>query len=1501
MKRFFLVITLLFLCFWPEQANADSIRDKEQNLTDRMVYWIEYGGWDTAYITSARKLVDGWASLLANNDGYFFETDRVGLWDEHSTWNDELWIWSEVWGEWIYLDDPHIRSPESGSAWYAYITDAVTREGKMVMNNGIIELEDGATLNMVDGGAGGDTGLDITRDSIVRLGGNTLADGSRQSTSMYVWGRTVIHDGSLLIDADCSYYAADGDIHVGLSMMQPSNDREFLGFFSAAVGENALLRTTQNLNIQSPIRITSEFAPTEYELIQASLGAIDGRIEVGKDLNIGGEFPDYLSDMWAIRDEDKGGTHLGYLVLDGASDGIGSRLEVNKDINITGAMKVWRKSEARGKVVRIGAFAEEDNLYPELQSWVDVQYDSKLYADHLYVGDVRPGKLFVSHGGVVGADLNDPTRYSGNITLGNKPGVNGVMDLWGRYLIDTEGVVTVGSEGIGLVDARDPNNMGISSLRTGTVYLARYEGSEGTVILADDSKWTSTGSFYIGGSEYDAGGIGQLQFEPYANSNPGAQLDVAGKLKIYAGSSMTGAVKSIQTGSVDVYGTYENEINSIRVRGSYSGNSKWTVSNDFKVKNGGNVSIEFLPIDIGGDLRLENGVENGGATFTTNNSVSITGALNLGYSSQFTVDSLTSKGIAIEAEANLNILSSLTTGKITAGPTRPGGRITVKRNDAGDRAEASTGSVVVENLDVSLTNSDWTNNSDFSVRSLNMLHISTLKTQSISLSCYLSPIRINSKISSNSEIQADDFTLDRTSLTSEGRLSIKSNAHILSSDAGLLLIDAGKPTLLGIEQLDDGSVINQLTLKNAGGIVAQGWLAKLYTRTYEGKIGSSVKLSDYAQWINYGDAILGGTVEIVGAGASSQGEPTYWDIGGLLKLSSQRLDQPSVLQITEGGLVRCNQLSSSSYSTIAVRHKKSLMEVVGQEGILLSGRLRIATGGRMEVQGPATVQSLGVNRATVIIGDNAASSTSDQPTLELKQGLTVGSYPAPSPVDVWVRSDGLLDVYGSLTLNEEAILTAEGMVNVGRAYSGDLQPGTVRIANNGVLDMNGGAVHADTQIVVDSGGRLAMGNGSLVSPKLTFASGATLCVDHDAALGTLFADEFPDITQITANAATLEVINGAAVTGNTDIETLVLKDGSSLTAGGQYHISGPYVDTLRIEDGRGSFYKLWIGRDGHDGRVAVVGPDASVTTSGYTGVGMSFGSHGAVLVSNGGQFTGHDIGAGWSAGGTGDIDVSGVGSALITPANEDLIIGREGAGTLSIEAGGSVLAGRSAHIGQRTGSHGAVTIGSVTPETSTMTVEGNMSVVGYYDRGNGGSTALVNVNAGGLLDVHGSLAVWEGGQVLINQLGQMNVGDTLVMMEGSGLSIASGMTNIGVAYDGDLQPGTVRIANNGVLDMNGGAVRADTQIVVDSGGRLAMGNGSLVSPKLTFASGATLRVDHDAALGTLFADEFPDITQITANAATLEVINGAAVTGNTDIETLVLKDGSSLTAGGQYH
>ncbi|MDP6545350.1 MAG: hypothetical protein QGH60_15300, partial [Phycisphaerae bacterium] len=212
----------------------------------------------------------------------------------------------------------------------------------------------------------------------------------------------------------------------------------------------------------------------------------------------------------------------------------------------------------------------------------------------------------------------------------------------------------------------------------------------------------------------------------------------------------------------------------------------------------------------------------------------------------------------------------------------------------------------------------------------------------------------------------------------------------------------------------------------------------------------------------------------------------------------------------------------------------------------------------------------------------------------------------------------------------------------------------------------------------------------------------------------------------------------------------------------------------------------------------------------------------------------------WSAGGTGDIDVSGVGSALITPANEDLIIGREGAGTLSVEAGGSVLAGRSAHIGQRTGSHGAVTIGSVTPDTSTMTVKGNMSVVGYYDRGSGGSTALINVNAGGLLDVHGSLAVWEGGGVLINQLGQMNVGKTLNTWGSSKITVKTGIAHIGqVPEQSSFQPGTLYIGHYGVLNVNAGLVIVDF-LANSPGGQLNIGGSELPSE---------LKIQRDARLG----------------------------------------------------
>jgi fibronectin-binding autotransporter adhesin len=116
--------------------------------------------------------------------------------------------------------------------------------------------------------------------------------------------------------------------------------------------------------------------------------------------------------------------------------------------------------------------------------------------------------------------------------------------------------------------------------------------------------------------------------------------------------------------------------------------------------------------------------------------------------------------------------------------------------------------------------------------------------------------------------------------------------------------------------------------------------------------------------------------------------------------------------------------------------------------------------------------------------------------------------------------------------------------------------------------------------------------------------------------------------------------------------------------------------------------------------------------------------------------------AGFFAGATGTVTVSGVGSSL-TNSGTDFRVGLFGTGTLNITAGGTVSTGRAA-IAQRSGSNGAVTVAGA---NSVWNILARLSVGGNAASGVAGGTGTLNIDPGGTVLVAQDIVLFPDGTV----------------------------------------------------------------------------------------------------------------------------------------------------------
>lgn len=241
--------------------------------------------------------------------------------------------------------------------------------------------------------------------------------------------------------------------------------------------------------------------------------------------------------------------------------------------------------------------------------------------------------------------------------------------------------------------------------------------------------------------------------------------------------------------------------------------------------------------------------------------------------------------------------------------------------------------------------------------------------------------------------------------------------------------------------------------------------------------------------------------------------------------------------------------------------------------------------------------------------------------------------------------------------------------------------------------------------------------------------------------------------------------------------------------------------------------------DGYIGK----NPNVSGTVT-VTGEGVLFGSRwfnneylyvgysgtGVLDISAGGHVRSTDGIIGTMPGSSGTVTVTGQGSLAASLFESDNIyVGYEGEGELSVSDGGNVVTSLSSFIGYQPGSVGNVT---VTGADSLWQTTGGLYVGGGAD-GPGG-TGLLNIGAGGTVEA-GSVQIWPTGT-----------------LSGEGRLVSGSVSNSGTIKPGSsigtmtiegnltMQPGSiyeVEIDNSGNsdllsitgnLDINGGTVQA---------------------------------------------------------------------------------------------
>ncbi|MGL5388815.1 MAG: autotransporter outer membrane beta-barrel domain-containing protein [Serratia sp. (in: enterobacteria)] len=296
---------------------------------------------------------------------------------------------------------------------------------------------------------------------------------------------------------------------------------------------------------------------------------------------------------------------------------------------------------------------------------------------------------------------------------------------------------------------------------------------------------------------------------------------------------------------------------------------------------------------------------------------------------------------------------------------------------------------------------------------------------------------------------------------------------------------------------------------------------------------------------------------------------------------------------------------------------------------------------------------------------------------------------------------------------------------------------------------------------------------------------------------------------------------------------------------------------------------------GSHGRVVVTGNDSLWNNQGFLYVGHT--SNGSLLIREGGTVTNYSTGyIGFNAPSQGTAEVTGVGSTWNTMNN--LIVGRDGAGTLIVADGGTVNTNNMI-LGQNAGSSGVFMVGGDASTAPGMLVGRSISV------GQGTGSIILNHKASDFVFD----STLNGGVDNATGSGTGLVGHFLI-------DALDGRTIFNNDH-GDFT-GTLQARNHGILSVNGNMSGADVMLLeggkLEGTGRVGnTTNGGTIAPGNSIG---TLTVDgnYHGNGGTLLMESVLDGD----NSPTDRLMISGSATGDTQVKVVNLNGEGALTQNG---
>lgn len=420
--------------------------------------------------------------------------------------------------------------------------------------------------------------------------------------------------------------------------------------------------------------------------------------------------------------------------------------------------------------------------------------------------------------------------------------------------------------------------------------------------------------------------------------------------------------------------------------------------------------------------------------------------------------------------------------------------------------------------------------------------------------------------------------------------------------------------------------------------------------------------------------------------------------------------------------------------------------------------------------------------------------------------------------------------------NEFGYPTASSLLGIGQSG-----PATTQLQVSAGTVSGSFAAVGNADIWVSNGGRIVMSDALHTGYTLLSNPSATRFVNVDSG-GTISAPSL--IIGGPSNSPVIATVSGTGSRLDAPIPSGTSSIWPGLYVGAGVNTKG----TLTLQNG-GQSEARNIGLGASQGSEGTINVRTGGQIKSLGSIGVGGQGTGSLNVSGGGLATAQNATVGQGIGGSGNITVSGTGSELrlvTTSANPtdpiaNLVVGREGAGTLNVSSGGRVLIDAVSQGTNRFGGLNAGGAGGTPPPGATgdgtINVSGAGSEIRFVQNA-GADTQYYGTTIG--RQGKGTLNVTGGGRVITENLDAAFsvVGRTAT---GVGEALVSGANSLWeagkrlfIATDVNVVAGSQELAtpigNGGtgkVTVANGGVVKVSDYVYVAAGGTLA-GNGTVV-------------------------------------------------------------------------